>query len=113
MPTINSKSFTQSVPIPPSSGLMKDIPITYNVLKEALSKDDTWKEAVENGHKDWKLDIQVIVISIPGHRLPIPPIPPVHFRSFFTNLGAPIFRNPLGTPRWSPPPPFNLLPMPP
>ncbi|KAF8332572.1 uncharacterized protein EI90DRAFT_3122335 [Cantharellus anzutake] len=53
------------------------------------------------------------VISIPGHRLPVPPIPPVYLRSFFTNLGAPVFRNPLGTPRWSPPPPFNLLPMPP
>ncbi|KAF8317006.1 uncharacterized protein EI90DRAFT_3134058 [Cantharellus anzutake] len=53
------------------------------------------------------------VISIPGHRLLIPPIPPVYFRSFFTNLGAPVFRNPLGTPRWSPPPPFNLLPTPP
>ncbi|KAF8336297.1 uncharacterized protein EI90DRAFT_3119565 [Cantharellus anzutake] len=53
------------------------------------------------------------VISIPGQRLPIPPIPPVYLCSFFTNLGAPIFHDPLGTPRWSPPPPFNLLPMPP
>ncbi|KAF8340020.1 uncharacterized protein EI90DRAFT_3117793 [Cantharellus anzutake] len=31
----------------------------------------------------------------------------------FTNLGAPVFHNPLSTPRWSSPPPFNLLPMPP
>ncbi|KAF8322413.1 uncharacterized protein EI90DRAFT_3131010 [Cantharellus anzutake] len=53
------------------------------------------------------------VISIPGHRLPFPPIPLVYLCSFLTNLGAPVFRNPLGTPRWSPPPPFNLLPMPP
>ncbi|KAF8325663.1 uncharacterized protein EI90DRAFT_3018996 [Cantharellus anzutake] len=52
------------------------------------------------------------VISIPGHRLPIPPTPPLYLHSFFTNLGAPAFCNPLGTPRWSPPPPFNLLPMP-
>ncbi|KAF8322405.1 uncharacterized protein EI90DRAFT_3130983 [Cantharellus anzutake] len=53
------------------------------------------------------------VISIPGHRLPFSPIPPVYLHSFLTNLGAPVFRNPLSTPRWSPPPPFNLLPMPP
>ncbi|KAF8326194.1 uncharacterized protein EI90DRAFT_3128056 [Cantharellus anzutake] len=56
---------------------------------------------------------EISVISIPGHRLPVPPIPPAYLHSSFTNLGAPIFRNPLGTPRWSPPPPFNLLPTPP
>ncbi|KAF8330156.1 uncharacterized protein EI90DRAFT_3124588 [Cantharellus anzutake] len=53
------------------------------------------------------------VISIPSHRLPLTLIPPVYLRSFFTNLGAPVFCNHLGTPRWSPPPPFNLLPTPP